>query len=53
MTLCIGGDKAYPNIVLPESWHLYVTMSAEDPNVCNNISTMCSINYLWYTILCN
>lgn len=52
MTLCIGGDKAYPNIVLPDSWHLYVTMSAEDPNVCNNISiTMCKYNLLVHDIL--
>jgi hypothetical protein len=30
--LCIGGDKAYPNIDLPENWHLYVTMTAAEPD---------------------
>jgi len=29
--LCLGGDKAYPGIDLPKGWHLYVTMSAEEP----------------------
>jgi len=27
---CMGGDKAYPNMNLPENWHLFVTMTAED-----------------------
>ena len=26
---CISGDKAYPRILLPSSWQLYVTMTAE------------------------
>jgi hypothetical protein len=28
-TLCVGGDKAYPEIILPADWHVYVTMTAE------------------------
>lgn len=28
-TLCVGGDKAYPEIDLPSDWHVYVTMTAE------------------------
>ena len=27
--LAVGGDKAYPEIVLPSDWHVYVTMTAE------------------------
>lgn len=30
-TFCLAGDKAYPNINLPEGWELYVTMTAEEP----------------------
>jgi hypothetical protein len=36
----IGGDKAYPRIDLPEDWHLFVTMTAEEPsNDVNNNKT--------------
>jgi hypothetical protein len=28
---CLGGDKAYPNIDLPDKWQLYVTMTASEP----------------------
>jgi hypothetical protein len=30
-TFCLGGDKAYPNIDLPDDWELYVTMTADEP----------------------
>jgi hypothetical protein len=33
LTFCLGGDKAYPNIDLPDGWELYVTMTAEEPNL--------------------
>ena len=29
---CLAGDKAYPNVDLPEDWELFVTMTAEEPN---------------------
>jgi hypothetical protein len=32
-TFCLGGDKAYPNIDLPDGWELFVTMTAEEPNL--------------------
>jgi hypothetical protein len=35
--LCLGGDKAYPHINLPEKWHLYVTMTATDTSDGNNV----------------
>jgi hypothetical protein len=29
--LALAGDKAYPRIDLPRYWHLYVTMTADEP----------------------
>jgi hypothetical protein len=36
-TYCLGGDKAYPNINLPDKWHLYVTMTATEPNTVREV----------------
>jgi hypothetical protein len=36
---CMGGDKAYPNMNLPDNWHVYVTMTAEEISTPTNAST--------------
>lgn len=37
-TFCLAGDKAYPNIDLPEDWELYVTMTADEPNPAQELN---------------